>query len=87
MNPKQNRVSQLLTLSVVGSLSSVAWAATPPSTAITPGPEKSEVEVQMLYLNKDSVRPNRYIGPVQDGEELSVNLEVVQKNEKKDNRF
>lgn len=87
MNPKQNRVSQLLTLGVVGSLSSVAWAATPPSTAITPGPEKSEVEVQMLYLNKDSVRPNRYIGPVQDGEELSVNLEVVQKNEKKDNRF
>ncbi len=87
MNPKNNRVSQLLALGVVGSLTSVAWAATPPSTAITPGPEISEVEIQTLYLNKDSVRPNRYLGPVQEGEELSVNIEIVQKNEKKDNRF
>lgn len=87
MNPKQNRISQLLALGVVGSLTGVAWAATPPSTAITPGPEKSEIEVQTLYLNKDSVRPNRYLGPVQEGEELSINLEIVQKNEKKDNRF
>ena len=48
MNPKQNRISQLLALGVVGSLTGVAWAATPPSTAITPGPEKSEIEVQTL---------------------------------------
>src|SRR5690606_40754829 len=62
----------LLFLGVAGSVTSVVWAATPPSTAITPGPEKSEVEVQTLYLNKDSVRPNRYTGPVKEGEELSV---------------
>ena len=87
MSPKHNRVSKLLFLGVAGSVTSVVWAATPPSTAITPGPEKSEVEVQTLYLNKDSVRPNRYTGPVKEGEELSVDVEIIQKNEKKDNRF
>lgn len=87
MSIQQKRVSRLLALGVISSFTSGVWAATPPSTAITPGPEKSEVEVQTLYLNKDSVRPNRYLGPVKKGEELSVNAEVVQKDEKKDNRF
>lgn len=87
MNKMINKTGQLLAFGVVSSFGASTFASTPPSTAITPGPEKAEIEVQVLYQNKDSVRPNRYLGPTSDNEELSFNAEVVQKNEKKDNRF
>lgn len=87
MNKMINKTGQLLAFGVVSSFGASALASTPPSTAITPGPEKAEVEVQVLYQSKDSVRPNRYMGPTSDGEELSISGEVVQKNSKKDNRF
>lgn len=87
MNKMINKIGQLLALGVGGSLSVGALASTPPSTAITPGPEKAEIEYQILLQSKDSVRPNRYLGPTSDTEQSSVNAEVIQKNEKKDNRF
>lgn len=82
-----NKTGRLLALGVVSSISANAIASTPPSTAITPGPEKAEIELQFHIQNKDSVRPNRYMGPTNDEAEFSINAEIVQKNEKKDSRF
>ena len=82
-----NKTGRLLALGVVSSVSMGAVAATPPSTAITPGPEKAEIELKFQIQNKDSTRPNRYLGPTSDNEEFSIDAEIVQKNEKKDSRF
>lgn len=87
MTHMKNTTGQLLAVSLITGLSASALASTPPSTAITPGPEKAEVEVQVLYQSDDSVRPNRYLGPTSQGEELSLSVDIVQKNEKQDNRF
>ncbi|MFY9179060.1 MAG: hypothetical protein WAO12_04665, partial [Venatoribacter sp.] len=87
MNKMTNATSQLLALGILTGASTAVMASTPPSTAITPGPEKAEIELQILYQSEDSVRPNRYLGPVHDGEEVSINAEVVQKDSQKDNRY
>lgn len=87
MNKMINKTGQLLAFGVIGGFGVSAMASTPPSTAITPGPNKAEVEVQVLYQSKDSVRPNRYVGPSSSNEELSFNGEIVQKNEKNDGQF
>src|SRR5690625_4348192 len=87
MKNKKQHFRQLLVFVAVGSMGSGVWASTPFSTAIPPGPEQEEVELSAKYLNKESVRIGRYVGPAEKGMQYGVDINALYKDGEKDNRY
>lgn len=72
---------------LTGGYATSLLAATPYSTAITPGPEESTAEVKFGYLSDDGVKLGRYTGPTGDGAKATLNLDLRYKDKENDGRY
>lgn len=91
MTMKKITVNRLLILTLVGGASPIAWASTPYSTAVPPGPERKSMEFQALFLDRDSERYGRYYGPADKRMQYGFGADLLfkggEENKEEDNRY
>lgn len=76
---KLNRITQGLLALGLASATTAAIASTPFSTAITPGPEHKQIQLNIGFLNKDSAKVGRYYGQTDEGFEPGLNINYLSK--------
>lgn len=76
---KLNRITQGLLALGLASATTAAIASTPFSTAITPGPEHKQIQLNIGFLNKDSAKVGRYYGQTDKGFEPGLNINYLSK--------